>query len=128
MSDSIDCVYCGEPIEDGQDIVDGNHGEAVVREGEETWTGTVEYTSQITTVHEECFEQHSLENTGTKNQYPRQFDEELTYCPDCGKGLRVNDSDYNGGSIDRVIVCNNDECSFSAIETFTHETTLEQEA
>jgi hypothetical protein len=52
----VNCLFCGEEIEDGDIIVDGNHGKAVVREGEEEWRGEVEYSSQFSTVHKKCFD------------------------------------------------------------------------
>jgi len=52
----MDCLFCGEEIEDGDEIADAQHGEAVIREGEEEWRGQVKYGSVIKTVHADCFE------------------------------------------------------------------------
>lgn len=53
----MDCLFCGEPIEGGDEVADAQHGEAVIREGEDEWRGTIEYGSIIKTVHAECFEE-----------------------------------------------------------------------
>lgn len=50
----MDCLFCQQPIEDGDTVVDGEHGQAIVRE--DKWNGEVEYGSQISTVHQRCFE------------------------------------------------------------------------
>jgi hypothetical protein len=48
---------CGEPIEDGDNIVEGQHGTAVVREEEHGFRGEVEYGSEITSIHVDCLDE-----------------------------------------------------------------------
>lgn len=51
------CLLCEEEIEDGDEIVDGQTGEAIVRDEEDEWTGEMEYGSGFYTSHEECFQE-----------------------------------------------------------------------
>lgn len=53
----IDCLICKKEIQDGEEIADAQHGEAVIREGENEWTGSVRYGSVIKTVHSKCLRQ-----------------------------------------------------------------------
>lgn len=52
----LDCLFCGEEIEDGEVVVDGQHGEAIARNEDEGWVGEVEFNSKFSTVHEDCFD------------------------------------------------------------------------
>lgn len=53
----VPCAMCGEPIKDGDTIIEGQHATAVVRENEDGFRGEVEYRSEITSIHVDCLDE-----------------------------------------------------------------------
>lgn len=51
----MNCLFCDQPIEEGDEVADVQFGEAETN-ADEVFIGEISYSSQVETVHLHCYE------------------------------------------------------------------------